>query len=158
MKRILLSILLMAFCVVLAKGQSLFSKYSSMLTTPAGYVCYRTADAITVDGRLDEASWQKAMPTASFADIRGEGFAKPIYDTRARMLWDDDFLYIGAILEEKDIVARLTQRDTIIYYDNDFEVFIDPDGDGHHYFEIENNARGVIFDLMLDRPYRSGGT
>ena len=157
MKRILLSILLMAFCVVLAKGQSLFSKYSPMLTTPAGYVCYRTADAITVDGRLDEASWQKAMPTASFADIRGEGFAKPIYDTRARMLWDDDFLYIGAILEEKDIVARLTQRDTIIYYDNDFEVFIDPDGDGHHYFEIENNARGVIFDLMLDRPYRSGG-
>ena len=56
-----------------------------------------------------------------------------------------------------DIKARLTRRDTIIYYDNDFEVFIDPDSDGHNYFEIETNARGVIFDLMLDKPYRSGG-
>lgn len=73
------------------------------------------------------------------------------------MLWDDEYLYIGAMLQEDDIKARLTQRDTIIYYDNDFEVFIDPDWDGHNYFEIETNARGVIFDLMLDRPYRSGG-
>ena len=73
------------------------------------------------------------------------------------MLWDDDYLYIGAVLEEEDIKARLTRRDTIIYYDNDFEVFIDPDSDGHNYFEIETNARGVIFDLMLDKPYRSGG-
>lgn len=73
------------------------------------------------------------------------------------MLWDDDCLYVSAVLEEPNIQARLTKRDTIIYYDNDFEVFIDPDGDGHHYFEIENNARGVIFDLLLNRPYRSGG-
>lgn len=36
-------------------------------------------------------------------------------------------------------------------------MFIDPDSDGHNYFEIETNARGVIFDLMLDKPYRSGG-
>ena len=54
-------------------------------------------------------------------------------------------------------MANLTQRDTIIYHDNDFEVFLDPTGDGQNYFEIENNARGVIFDLMLDRAYRSGG-
>ena len=64
---------------------------------------------------------------------------------------DDEYLYIGAMLQQDDIKARLTQRDTIIYYDNDFEVFIDPDWDGHNYFEIETNARGVIFDLMLDR-------
>ena len=52
------------------------------------------------------------------------------------MLWDDEYLYVGAVLQEEDIKARLTQRDTIIYYDNDFEVFIDPDSDGHNYFEI----------------------
>ncbi len=60
-------------------------------------------------------------------------------------------------MEEPNIVAHLTQRDTIIYHDNDFEVFLDPTGDGQNYFEIENNARGVVFDLMLDRAYRSGG-
>lgn len=141
-----------------AMGQdNLFSKYSRTLTLPDGYVCYRTPQPLKIDGKLDEKSWQQALPTTPFVDISGEGFAKPLYETTAKMLWDDDYLYIGATLTEKDIKARLTQRDTIIYYDNDFEVFLDPDGDGHNYFEIEANARNVIFDLMLDKPYRSGG-
>ena len=39
------------------------------------------------------------------------------------MLWDDNYLYVGAVLQEDDIKAKLSQQDTIIYYDNDFEVF-----------------------------------
>lgn len=157
MKKILLSLLFLClFCVV--EAQSLFGKHERTLTLPAGYVCYRTDGEIKIDGKLKETSWQKADPTSSFVDISGEGFPKPVYDTYAKMLWDDDYLYVGAVLEEDNVIAKLTQRDTIIYYDNDFEVFIDPDGDGHHYFEIENNAREVIFDLMLNRPYRSGGS
>ena len=147
--------LLIAFT---AMGQhNLYSRYERTLTLPHGYVCYRTPQALKVDGKLDENAWQKAPSTAPFADISGEGFATPLYETTTKMLWDDEYLYIGATLAEKDIKARLTQRDTIIYYDNDFEVFLDPDGDGHNYFEIEVNARNVIFDLMLDKPYRSGG-
>ena len=138
-------------------AQNLFSKYERVLTLPEGYVCYRTAGKLKIDGKLTEADWQKTQPTQSFVDISGEGFAKPCYDTSAKMLWDDEYLYVGATLQEDDIKAKLSQRDTIIYYDNDFEVFLDPDGDGQNYFEIENNAKGVIFDLMLDKPYRSGG-
>ena len=138
-------------------GQGLYEKYERMLTLPEGYVCYRVDGKIKVDGKLNEADWQKAQSTSSFVDISGEGFAKPCYDTSAKMLWDDNYLYVGAVLQEDDIKAKLSQRDTIIYYDNDFEVFLDPDGDGQNYFEIETNANGVIFDLMLDKPYRSGG-
>lgn len=158
MKKYTLLCLVASLLVCLpATAQSLFTKHARTLTLPAGYVCYRTADKLKIDGKLNEGSWQKAEPTTPFVDISGEGFAKPLYKTTAKMLWDDNYLYIGAVLQEKDIKARLTKRDTIIYYDNDFEVFLDPDGDGQNYFEIENNARGVIFDLMLDRPYRSGG-
>lgn len=138
-------------------AQSIFQKYDRFLTEPRSYVCYRVDGKLKIDGKLDEVSWQKAKSTAPFVDISGEGFPTPKYETTAKMLWDDEYLYVGAILQEDDIKARLTQRDTIIYYDNDFEVFIDPDWDGHNYFEIETNARGVIFDLMLDKPYRSGG-
>lgn len=60
------------------------------------------------------------------------------------MLWDDNYLYVGAVLLEDDIKAKLSQRDTIIYYDNDFEVFLDPDGDGQNYFEIETNAKELF--------------
>ena len=135
----------------------IFEKYERYLVQPRSYVAYRTEGALKIDGKLDESSWQKAKETEAFEDISGAGFAEPKYKTTAKMLWDDDFLYVGAILEEPNIDAKLTQRDTIIYYDNDLEAFIDPDTDGHNYFEIEVNAKNVLFDLMLDKPYRVGG-
>ena len=137
--------------------QSIFEKYERYLVEPRSYICYRTEGNLKIDGKLDEASWQKAPSTEEYEDISGAGFATPKYKTTAKMLWDDDYLYVGAVLEEPNIVAKLTQRDTIIYYDNDFEVFIDPDNDAHNYFEIEVNARNVLFDLILEKPYRVGG-
>src|SRR5262249_51380590 len=44
-----------------------------------------------------------------------------------------------------------------IFNDNDFEVFIDPDGDNHLYAEFEINALNTSWDLLLIRPYRDGG-
>ncbi len=145
------------FAMAPAFAQSIMEKYEKYLVEPRTYVAYRTEGALNIDGKLDESSWQKAKSTEAFEDISGKGFAAPKYETTAKMLWDDDYLYVGAILEEPNITAKLTQRDTIIYYDNDFEVFIDPDSDGHNYFEIEVNANNVLFDLMLDKPYRVGG-
>ena len=158
MKKIFTAILLAFVMTMPAMAQGgLVAKYAQRLSVPRHYVCYRTNEKIKIDGKLNEKSWAKAADTESFVDISGDGFPKPKYDTKARLLWDDDYLYVSAVLEEPDIVAHLTQRDTIIYHDNDFEVFLDPEGDGQNYFEIENNARGVVFDLMLDRAYRSGG-
>ena len=73
------------------------------------------------------------------------------------MLWDDDFFYVGAEMQEPDVWATLTARDSVIFQDNDFEVFIDPDGDTHAYYELEVNALGTAWDLMLLQPYRDGG-
>ena len=148
MKKLIYTLLLLLVTFP-AMAQSLFEQYERFLTEPRTYVCYRPDGKLKIDGKLNESSWKKAAPTAPFVDISGEGFPTPKYETTAKMLWDDEYLYVGAVLQEEDIKARLTQRDTIIYYDNDFEVFIDPDSDGHNYFEIETNARGVIFDLML---------
>jgi hypothetical protein len=73
------------------------------------------------------------------------------------MLWDDENWYLAAELEEPDVWATLTERDSVIFHDNDFEVFIDPDGDTHVYYELEVNAFGTAWDLMLVQPYRDGG-
>ncbi len=140
-----------------ALGASLPERYADMLTTPRSYSCYRAPRPPVIDGRPDEAAWQLAPVTELSTDIRGGRHLTPAKSTRVRMLWDDEHLYIAAELEEDDIRATLTQRDAIIYHDNDFEVFLDPDGDGRNYFEIENNALGTVMDLMMDRPYRSGG-
>nr|AIA89102.1 CAZy families CBM9 protein [uncultured Bacteroides sp.] len=86
---------------------------------------------------------EEAPSTEAFVDISGEHFPTPRYHTTAKMLWDDHYLYIYAEMEEPHIWANLQKRDTIVFYDNDFEVFIDPVGEGHNYFEIETNARGT---------------
>ncbi len=74
------------------------------------------------------------------------------------MLWDDDYFYFAAKLAEPDIWATLTVRDAVIFYDNDFEIFIDPDGDTHEYYEFEMNAFNTVWDLLLIKPYRDAGT
>jgi hypothetical protein len=60
-------------------------------------------------------------------------------------------------LQEPQIWAYQTHHDDIIYKDNDFEVFIDPDNNAHQYFEVEVNAINKIFDLYLPKPYRDKG-
>jgi len=124
---------------------------------PRHYVCYRTADRLTIDGRLDEVSWRKATPSELFVDIEGNLKPLPRLDTRVWMLWDSTYFYVGAELVEPDVWAALTQRDAVIYHDDDFEVFIDPDGDTHEYYELELNALNTVWDLLLLKPYRDGG-
>ena len=124
---------------------------------PRGYQAPRTSIPPTIDGRLDDPPWAGAPPTELFVDIRGEDHPDPALATRARMLWDDTHLYVSAWLEEPHLWGTLTERDAIIYHDHDFEVFLDPDGDGEAYFEIEINVLGTEFDLFLDLPYNNGG-
>ena len=121
------------------------------------YLCLRTAESLEIDGRLVELAWQSAEWSEHFVDIEGEAKPTPRWQTRVKMLWDESYLYIGAELEEPHVWASLTERDAVLYKENDFEVFIDPDGDTHNYFELEINALGTVWDLFLNKPYREGG-
>jgi hypothetical protein len=73
------------------------------------------------------------------------------------MLWDRKYLYIGAFLPDPHIWGTLTEHDSVIFHDNDFEVFIDPDADNHEYYEFEINVLNTGWDLFLDKPYKDGG-
>jgi hypothetical protein len=124
---------------------------------PKGYVCYRAEVPPRIDGRLDDEVWQAVPWTDDFVDIEGDKKPKPLFRTRVKMLWDDDYFYVGAELDEPHVWATLARRDTVIFQDNDFEVFIDPDGDSHEYYEFEINALNTCWDLFLPRPYKDGG-
>jgi len=116
-----------------------------------------TEAAIEIDGRDLEDAWEQAAWSDAFIDIEGKDRPQPAYATRVKMLWDKEHLYIFAHLEEPHIWATLKQRDTIIYHNNDFEVFIKPDRQGDAYFEIEVNPFNTILDLLMVKPYRFGG-
>jgi len=118
------------------------------------YTCRRTSEKIVVDGRLSEGVWQRAPKSPRFVDmVTGvPGFL----DTRMAALWDDENLYIGFWIEEPDVQAHFTKRDSPIYFENDVEVFIaGPDC----YYEFEINACGTIYEVFYiwQDAYRKGG-
>jgi len=123
---------------------------------PRQYISYILKnESIVIDGYLNESAWIDVEWSSSFVDIMTN--ITPRFDTRMKMRWDNTYLYIGAQLEETQIWANLTQHDSVIFYDNDFEVFIDPDGDNHYYKEYEMNALNTNWELMLARPYLNQG-
>ncbi len=123
---------------------------------PRGYVCHRASAPINVDGKLDDAAWKDAAWSEDFADIEGAAKPAPRFRTRMKMLWDDDYLYVAAELLEPHVWGTITEKNAVIFLDNDFEVFIDPDGDNHSYHEFEMNALNTIWELDLPKPYKDG--
>ena len=70
------------------------------------------------------------------------------------MIWDENFFYILANIQEPHIWANITEKDAVIFHNNDFEVFIDPENDTHNYYELEINALNTVWDLFITKPYR----
>lgn len=150
----LIFVLLICFGIMNAQ-ESITERYARFLTPTEQYVANRTSVNMKIDGILDSDEWGQANTTNLFTDISGEGYPAPRFKTTAMILWDDDFLYVGATMEEPDVWAYIRERDEVIYFDNDFEIFIDPDNDGKNYFEMEFNAIANIFDLIIEHAYRS---
>lgn len=124
---------------------------------PKTFVSNYSSHPINIDGIIDESQWQKTSWSEDFIDIEGIEKPTPPFRTRMKMLWDRHYLYIAAELVEPHLWATLTDHDAIIYRDNDFEVFIDPDGDGLNYYELEINAHGTVLDLFMKKPYNKKG-
>jgi len=125
--------------------------------TPKAYLCRRATSPIKIDGKLNESAWAAAPWTDDFVDIQGYAKPKPRFRTRAKLLWDDNYLYIAAELQEPHVWATLTNHDSVIFRDPDFEVFIDPKGETQPYYEFEMNALNTTWDLLLTKPYMDGG-
>lgn len=121
------------------------------------YIAYQAETPVVIDGKLDDAVWDDAPWSEEFGDIEGAFKPRPRFATRAKMLWDDEYFYIAARMQEPHVWGTLTKRDSVIFYDNDFEIFIDPDGDTHQYYELEINALNTVWDLFLHKPYKNGG-
>lgn len=142
---------------------------AAAVEAPRVYTARRLAEPLgPIDGDLSKPAWRLAEWSEPFGDIRGEedapADAQPPAGcvTRVKMLWDESFLYVGALLEydgpQYAIDASFTERNAPIYQrDSDFEVFVDGAGSTHGYTELELNALNTVWNLRLDKPYLDGG-
>lgn len=154
MKKITCLFIGMAACV-LANAQTLDKE---LFTIPEQYTILKTDREIVIDGLDNEIAWSKASWTKQFNDIKTGMESGFIHPTRAKMLWDDQYLYVYAIFPETDIWATLKEHDATVYQDNALEIFIDTEGDGQNYIEFQINALETVWDLIMSKAYRNGGS
>jgi hypothetical protein len=111
------------------------------------YLVRKTSKPIKLDGKLDEPAWKTAPSTGMFVNtVTGES-AQP--DTEAKLLWDNQNLYIGFENADTDVWGTLAERDSKLWTQEMDEVMIDANGDGKGYIELQVAPNGTIFDTYL---------
>jgi len=143
------------FCVLCL--QYAHSQLFESLFLPEKYLVYQCATPPQIDGSIDEKEWQSASWTEAFVNTEGRDKTPPKFETKVKMLWDKSCLYIAARLYEPHIWAEIKEPEGPIFEENDFEVYIDPNGDAHTYMKLEINAFGTVSDMFLEKPFRDGG-
>jgi len=121
----------------------------------AAYLAERRIDSIIVDGKLNEASWVNATNTAPFTIWDGSP-APPSLQTKAKMLWDDGFLYIAFDCRDPDVYATYTARDSRLWEQDNFEVFVTVPGTTG-YIEAEGSPKGSIWDGLFTNVFQGPG-
>jgi hypothetical protein len=115
------------------------------------YLARRATGRITIDGKNDEPDWKAAPSTGLFvSSLEGKPQSPR---TEARLLWDDTHLYVFFSADDDDVWAQVEKPDDPkMWTEQVFEVYLDADGNGAEYIELQVNPRGVIFDAYLPRP------
>lgn len=121
----------------------------------ATYTVKRVSKPVTIDGILDEPEWEHAVESSVFL-LYKDGAASRM-DSHVRLLWDDTNLYAAIVMSDVDVWATITTRDGKLYNEEVAEIFIDPDGDGLNYVEIEVNPLGTVMELLMNKEYAEGG-
>jgi len=120
------------------------------------FECRWAASPPVIDGKLDDAVWAKAQVVTEFQTAwLPEGQRKPPTATKARLLWDREYLYFSAEMEDWDVFANVTQQDGPIWTCDVFELFFKPAKDKTGYYEFEVNAANGKLDMFL--PSRGAG-
>ena len=112
------------------------------------YSIHKSVDRIQIDGHLDEYAWERARQINDFKRILNH-YDKIEAPTRAKMLWDDKYLYVGFHCDDREMWAVYENEDDQLWEEEVVEIFIDPDGDGKNYLELEVSPTNTVVDLLI---------
>jgi hypothetical protein len=111
------------------------------------YEVSRTATQVKVDGKLDDSVWSKVAPLRDFRqNLDGSPSAAK---TEARLLYDNDFLYVSFRCTDQNIWATFKRRDEHLWDEEVVELFVQADPKQKNYIELEVNPLGTMLDIYL---------
>lgn len=103
-----------------------------------------------MDGKwVDEDAWKGALDLGEFTNTL-DGSKVP-FDTDARVMWDDENIYVAMSAGDDYLQSKYTQHDDELWHEDAFEVFLDPGADKKDYYEIQVSPAGLVFDSYLPR-------
>ncbi len=129
---------------VLALGQESLPHYRAV----------RTMDPIRIDGKVDEFTWAVAPRAGRFHNIRNLE-QRDIAPTEAALAWDETHLFLAFACGDSEPWGTMRNRDDRLWNEEVVEVFLDPDGDGRNYAELEISPNNVVIDLLIAAPRTS---
>ena len=108
-------------------------------------------DRIDLDGRIIEDVWGQAIPITDFTQQEPVEGGSPSHPTEIRIVYDQDRLYIGAILydDPEGIIAHQKRRDAFLYSDDRFMWILDTFQDGRTGYLFETNPNAMRGDALL---------
>jgi len=115
--------------------------------------CRWAANPIKIDGKLDDAAWQKAQIPKDFAVYWQRRPARTA--TKARLLWDNQYLYFSAEMQDSDLYADVKEHNGMIWSNDVFELFFKPAQDQLAYYEFQVSAANTQLELFF--PSRGSG-
>lgn len=126
-----------------------------MISTEPNIYNARMLGNIIIDGKLNEPSWEAfdVHWSAPFGNIIPSDNFDLAFETKMKLLWDEEHLYVAGIIKEDHIWSNMLEDDLPLYKENCFELFLDPGADGKDYYEIEVNPNNAVWDLFLSYPY-----
>ncbi len=118
---------------------------------------YRTERPPKMDGTLDDPAWANAAPAGNWLECFGTG--KAMLSTEARVLYDDERLYLGFEawdLPDYKVVQTCTARDGSPYMDDSVEAFLQPDGQDKYYHLVANTVPVLYDAIRQSKDWDSG--
>ena len=114
---------------------------------------------IDMDGRLDEEAWARAVPITDFTQREPVEGGVPSERTEIRVVYDEDALYIGAMLydDPEGILAFQKRRDGFLSVDDRFMWMLDTFHDLRTGYYFETTATGVMGDGLITGGGGGGG-
>jgi hypothetical protein len=115
--------------------------------------CRWASSKIAIDGRHEESAWDDAQELTGFSAYWDKKPGQTV--TSARLLWDNDYLYFAADMEDYDLYADITERNGMLWLNDVFEIFLKPSAGKPGYYEFQVSANNTRLEMFL--PSRGAG-
>jgi uncharacterized repeat protein (TIGR03806 family) len=126
---------------------------------PTAFECRWADGPIAIDGKADEPAWKDAQVIDNFyLPWLGTKARVARTATKARLLWDRDYLYFFAEMEDADLYADVTEENGQTWDNDVFELFFKPADDKPGYYEFQVNAAGTQLHAFFPRRGAGGLT